>query len=327
MPYPTQIARIYVNPNGNISASGLYRSYLTQDMANDFPFWMHLRQNPRSVGQQFIAASAVNLEGVEKDLVYNVKSKFLNTAPVDEIDVLYRNKLPSNLNLLNASASGVRCVAAPSGCSPSGVSQIWVQEVSSLEEFYYNTVPTRVEVSSSGDFSYTVEEMSWSARPSGILDKDQKKYDVWKNKHDLSWCYSDGQFRKQDVETMEDYETYVIPSGYGAPIDICFKDGFLWWVGKDNSDYYLNLTSTKTQEPVAANLDMIASFDITGQFGGFEPSGILMDQQRTLWICDTNKNRLFELHPRYDYFTLDKVNRYVYFREDYRDSGVFISNT
>jgi hypothetical protein len=326
MNYPIQVARTYVNPYGNIAASGLYRSYLTQDLANDFPEWMHLRQNPRSVGQQFIAATAIHMEGIERDLEYNVKSKFLNTAPVDEIDILYRTRVPTNLNLLDASASGVRCVAAPSGCSPSGVSQIWVQDVTSLEDFYYNTVPTRLEVTSSGDFSSTIDGAAWNTSPSGILDKGQKKFDVWKNRHDLSWCYADGGFRKQDTETLEDYEVYALNVGYGTPLDMCFKDGYLWWIGKTGSNYYLNLTSTKTQEPIASTLDMVASFNITGEFDGLEPSGILMDQQRILRVCDTQKRRVFELNPRYDYFTLDKVNRYVYFREDYRNSGVFISN-
>jgi len=338
MTYPIQVARTYVNPYGNIAASGLYRSYLTQELANDFPFWMHLRQNPRSVGQQFLAASAIHLETVEKDLEYNIKSRFLNTAPVDEIDVIYRAKLPSNLSFLDASASGVRCIAAPYGCSPSGVDQIWVREVTSLEDFYYNLVPTRIEITASGDFTSTVDvdNKEWNIKPSGILDKSQKKFDVWKFTHNLSWCYSDNYFRKQDVETMEDYETYVLPSGYGTPatpsgygvpLDMYLRDGFLWWVGKINNNYYLSMTSTKTQEPPATYLDTIVSFDITGNFDGLEPSGIIVDKEKTLLICDTAKARIFELYPKYDYFILDKTNRYIYMREDYRDSGVFISNT
>jgi hypothetical protein len=327
MDYPTQVVSTYVNPQGDLAASGLYRSYVTQDMANDFPFWMHLRQNPRSVGQQFLAASAIHIEKMSKDLEYNVKSKFLNTSPVDEIDVLYRTKIPSNLDLLTISPSGVRCIAAPSGCSPSGVSQIWIKEVSSLEDFYYTVLPTRVEVAASGDFEGTIDTVEWHIKPSGILDKDTKKYDVWKNKHSITWCYADGYFRKQDIETMEDYEAYALNAGYGTPTDMLFKNGLLWWLGKDGSRYYLNITSTKTQEPVAINLDILVSFEITGNFDGLEPSGILMDQERTIFICDTNKTRIFEVYPRYDYFTLDKTNRYVYFREDYRNSGVFISNT
>jgi hypothetical protein len=46
-----------------------------------------------------------------------------------------------------------------------------------------------------------------------------------------------------------------------------------------------------------------------------------------MWVCDTNKTRVFEINPRYDYFTLDKTRRVVYFREEYASPGVFISNT
>jgi hypothetical protein len=327
MNYPVQCLRTYVNPYGNIAASGLYRSYLTQDIANNFPEWMHLRQNPRSIGQQLIGSVAVNLESIAKDVEYNIKSKFINTAPVDEIDVLYRVKVPSNLDLTNASASGVRCIAAPSGCSPSGVNQIWVQEVGPLEDFYYNVLPTRVEVNSSGDYVSQVESISWNTKPSGIIEYDTKKYDVWKMRHDITWCYSDGGFRKQDIETLEDYETYSVPDTYGIPLDMAYKDGQIWWVGKKNSDYWLNLTSTKTYEPKAVMLDLLSSFSISGIFDGLEPSGIIMDQENVIWICDTNKTRVFKVYPRYDYFTLDKINRYIYFREDYRNSGVFVSNT
>jgi hypothetical protein len=126
---------------------------------------------------------------------------------------------------------------------------------------------------------------------------------------------------------MEDYETYEVTSSYGTPLDMTYSDGMLWWVGKTGSNYYLNITSAMTQEPKAVALDMIASFNITGSFSGLEPSGILISDDNTVWLCDTQKTRVFETYPRYDYFITDKVNRYLYFREDYRNSGVFVSNT
>src|SRR5665213_1170193 len=88
MNFPTQVPLTYSNPQGNLVASGLYRSYLTQDIANDFPQWMRLRDNNNSTGQQFIASEAILLEWLESELEYNIRSKFLQTSPLDDIDVL-----------------------------------------------------------------------------------------------------------------------------------------------------------------------------------------------------------------------------------------------
>ena len=324
--YPYNVNRTYVNPEGNLAASGDYYSHVTQELANMFPKWMHLRDNKNSVGQQFLSPAAVSLHTLEDKMNDLFKSKFISTAPVDEIDVIYRTKIPSNVNLTNASASGVRCITAPSGIHPSGVGNIWVEEINTLEEFYYNVLPTRLNVVASGCYVSSIDDEEWHTKPSGVLDLFNKQVDVWKTKHDITWCYADGYFRKQDRETLEDYETYQLNSGYGTPLDIYYYKNILWWVGKDGSDYYFNLTNTKTKTPKEDELDLLASFDITDAFG-IEPSGILIDEEGIINICDTQKTRVFAVKPVYDYFILDKDNRYLYFREDYTDPGVFVSNT
>jgi len=327
MSYPIQVPRTYVNPNGNVIASGIYRSYITQDLANDFPAWMHLRQNPRSVGQQLISSVAVHLEKAEIDLEYNLKSKFLNTSPVDEVDVLYKINVPNSISLLDASASGVRCIAAPPGCSPSGVSQIYVQESSSLEDFYYNNIPTGLEVRSAIPYSSTIDGISWNTKPSGIVDMESKLFDVWKIKHDIAWCYADGFIRKQDLETMEDYEMYMWDSP-GALADMYFYKGMLWCIGSEASGCYLTIESTKTQQPPLNTLDKMATFNLTDAIEN--PTSIdkiIVGLDGTVWLADSSKTFAYEVKPRYDYFTMDKINRNIYFREDYRDSGVFVSNT
>jgi len=325
MSYPQQISRTYVNPEGNLAASGYYRSSTNQQLANMFPDWMHLRQNPNSVGQQFLSPFSVNLKRLENKLNESMKNQFITTANLDEVDILYRSRIPSNVDLTDASASGVRCIAAPSGCSPSGVDQIYMTEISSLEEFYYNVLPTRVEVLSSGDYSATVDGVAWNAKPSGVYDAEEKHVDVWGKTHDISWCYSDGRIRKQDVETMEDYESYASPAS-GVITDMEFYRGMLCSLSTLGSRSYLTFISTKTQMPNEADMDVMAEFDITSAFNA-QPSGIKIDDAGCFWVCDTNKVDMFEIAPRYDYFILDKDNRYVYLKEDYTDSGVFVSNT
>ena len=329
MNYPYQAPRTYVNPLGNVAASGYYRSSTTQQITNEMPPWMHMRENQRSIGQQFISPSALELKRIENTLNDTMKSKFIDTARLDEVDILYRVKLPSNLNLTNASASGVRCIAAPSGCSPSGVSQIWVQELSSLKDFYYDCLPTRIEIESSGNYVSSIEGESWHTVPSGVPDLEEKYIDVWGKEHQISWCFTDdvpvGHMRKQDVETMEDYEVYDRP-GVGIITDIAYYKGLLWCININGGNYSITLASSKTQIPAKTTLDTLSIYNITDGFD-IQPSGILIDTEGTLWICDTGKTRSFKVRPKYDYFIMDKDNRYIYLKEDYRNSGVFISNT
>jgi len=330
--FPIQCDREYANPGGNLSASGYYRSHVTQELSNMFPRWMHLRTNDRSRGQQFFSPLAIQLNELENKMDDSFKSKFITTAPVDEIDVLYRCKLPSNVDITDSSASGVRCITAPSGSSPSGVGQLWLEEVTELEAFYYHVLPTRLEVVSSGDYANQIGDIAFKVTPTGILDLNQKYVDSWKVEHDLTWAYASPLMRKQDRETMEDYEQYTMTSpvtGSGTLINMYFYDDMLWWIGHGDAGdtkYYLNISNPKTQIPTETTLDLLAVFDITSGFTEHQPSGIIIDEERTVWILDTQKRRVYGLKPRYDYWILDKENRYCYFREDYRDSGVFISN-
>jgi hypothetical protein len=78
--------------------------------------------------------------------------------------------------------------------------------------------------------------------------------------------------------------------------------------------------------PNELSMDVMAEFELTSAFKA-QPSGIKIDDAGAFWVCDTNKVDMFEIAPRYDYFILDKDNRYVYLKEDYTNSGVFISNT
>ncbi len=323
--FPWQIPRDYVNPSGNLSASGYYRSYVDQELANQFPQWMHIRENPISVGQQFMSPMAMFLDELEHKMDDSFKSKFITTAAVNEIDVLYKLKLPQSVDITDANASGVRCVAAPSGGAPSGVNQIWVEQINNLERFYYQVLPTRLEVVASSDYASSVDNIAWHATPSGVLDLHQKYTDFWKVEHDLTWAYDGNKMKKQDRETMGTYEEYVL-TGSGTLTDMYFYDNMLWWIGVEGNNYFLNITNPKTQQPQSQYLDLLAVFNMTDILL-HEPSKLIIDEERNIWISNTNESKIYKLNPRYDYFILDRDSRYIYMREDYINSGVFVSNT
>ena len=327
MSYPLQVPSVYINSQGDLVASGLYRSYLTQDIANDFPSWMSIRNCSTSVGQQFLASEAILMEWLQNDLEYNIRSKFLDTSPLDDIDVLYSCPVPSTINLLNADASGITCIAAPSGYSLISGGEFYVTEVGLLEDFYYNVLPTRMEITCSGAYVGEKNGTNFNIIPSGILDKQQKRYDRWKNVHNITWCASSGQILKQDAYTQETYEAYAW-NDTGNIVDLWYNNGYLWALAEDVDGSYVSLLSSKTQEPPAAELDYLARFD----FSVALPSGtllqnIMVDASGFMWVADNQQISVWGIAPRYDYFIFDPTTRAVYFREDYSDSGVFLSNT
>lgn len=323
--YPISCDRTYVNPDGNLAASGNYRHHVTQELANKFPSWMHLRSNDRSIGQQYLSPFGKSIGEVEDKMNDGFKAKFLSTTPTDDIDVLYRTPIPSNINLTDISASGVHCIASPSGYAIDSTKSFWMTELNDLEDFYYNSLPTRVEIIASGVYQDNINSEAWAVTPSGITDIDNKFVDIYGTSHDLTWAHDNGNFLKQDRESLETYASYA-SNGSGTLIDMKYNNRMLWWIGVDGSSYYLNINSARTYVPEHTTLDLLATFDITNLFTE-EPTGIIVDTAGNFWIKNDTSNTMYTLRPRYDYFLLDKNNGYIYFREDYQHSGVFISNT
>lgn len=323
-----QVANTFTNPHGNLLASGLYRSYITQELANDFPQWNDIRNVPTGPGQQWLASESILLEWVQNELEYNIRSKFLGTSPVEDIDVLFTVSVPSTIDLLNPSPSGVTCVAAPSGLALNGGSQFNVQQVDDLEEFYYNVLPTRIEIISTGTYQLSINGTTWNVIPSGILDKQSKLYDVWREQHYITWCAAGTQILKQDSITMETYETYTW-NDVGTVIDLWYDNGYLWCVGQEPSGVtYLSLLSSKTQVPPASGLDYLARYDWGNSlYTGEQIGNIMIDADGYMWALNQTQTLVYQLAPRYDYFILDPESRSMYFRENYSNSGVFVTNT
>ena len=344
MAYPEYYEIEYTNPSGNVAASGYFKSYVTQEMANAYPVWDAIRQDPNSVGQQYLSAFARIADRLRNDIRGALREKFIDLAPVDEIDVLTRMKIPSTISFLEN--PDVECWTAPSGVTPSGypfpsgatanpdtVNAIQLEEVSDLERFYYHVLPTRLKAY--GSESYSDERaasigVAFPVKASGVFDTTGKHIDVWKRQHDLAWSHEDGlttEFLKQDAITHETYET--IKSGAsGYPKGFCFYRNKLYWIGysPNPSGYFLNVSNPRPA-PAGEYLDSLCVFDISNLVpNGIPPSGIDVDEEGHIWILDENRENLYSLDFFYDYFLVDKENRYIYFREDYSDPGVFVKS-
>lgn len=343
MAYPAYFPSDYINASGNIEASGYYKHYLTQKLANMYPVWDHIRDNPNSVGQQYLSASSKTLGDINQKLSETLDERFISLAPVDEIDVLSRMKIPSTIPFLENQY--IECWTAPSGATPSGypfpedptadpdtVNSFQLSEISDLEEFYYFAIPTRIK-------AYNVEPYSderaisagieFPVKSSGIYDSETKHIDIWKREHDVRWAHAEGlssEFLKQDSLTMETYESYAAGAS-GYPKGFTFYRGKLYWIGNvpSSSGYFLNI-SNPHPSPVGEYLDTLGVYDISdlAPDGSAPPSGIAFDEEGHIWILDEDRTSLYALDAMHDYFLVDKENRYIYFREDYSDPGVFV---
>jgi hypothetical protein len=340
--YPQYYLAEYINPSGNIEASGFYRHYLNTKMANMYPSWHHIRENKDSVGQQFMSTFSRSIGILGEDISDCLNEKFISIAPVDEIDVLYRMKVPSTVSFLNNQF--IECWTAPSGSTPSGYpfpvpiganpdtfNSFKIDEKTDLEEFYYHSLPTRTR-------AYDVEQysderaldigVSFPVKPSGISDGISKHIDFWKKEHNVLWSHPNGNsavFLKQDSITMETYESYLT-GGSGYPRGFCFNNGKMMWIGhvESPSGHFLNV-SNPHPAPAGEYLDSLAIYNITELFeNSSPPSGIDIDQEGHIWILSEDRRDLYALDFVYDYFLVDKENRFIYFREDYSDPGVFV---
>ena len=342
MAYPEYFQIEYTNPSGNLAASGYYRSYITQKMANGYPIWDAIRQDRGSVGQQFLSPFSRISNDISDKLTNTLSEKFIGLAPIDEIDVIYRMKIPSSISFL--ANPDIECWTAPSGATPSGYpfpeltgsnpdtyNSFQVSEVNDLEDFYYNMLPTRLKSYNSEPYSdprATDIGVSFPVRPSGIYDITSKYVDVWKREHDLAWAHADEisyEFLKQDAVTAETHES-ILAGGSGYPKGFCFYRDKLYWIGhvQSPSGYFLNVSNPRPA-PAGEYLDSLAVFDISDVIpSGIPPSGIDIDGEGHIWILDEDRQSLYSLDFMYDYFLVEKEDRYIYFREDYSDPGVFV---
>ena len=258
------------------------------------------------------------------------------------MDILYRMKIPSTISFLDN--PNIECWTAPSGVTPSGYpfpavtgassdtyNSIGISEIGDLEEFYYDALPTRLKAYDSEPYSDERAEsigISFPVKPSGIADPFVKYVDSWKREHDITWAHDDidgEKFLKQDSLTLETYESFSVGASGNPKGFTLYKEKF-YWIGyqTDPSGYFLNISNSHPA-PAGEYADTLVVLDITDLISsGAPPSGVDIDEEGHIWILDEDRQDLYALDTIHDYFLVDKETRYVYFREDYSDPGVFI---
>jgi len=125
----------------------IHRSWLTQRIANRIPDWADGRQYKHSFFQQMLNPSASMLEELFKYAADGVRNSYLATANLDILDILYTVQLPSNFEFVrDPNSFESETYVAPVVLAKENGTDIVVEmtESNTIEDFYYNSVPTRV---------------------------------------------------------------------------------------------------------------------------------------------------------------------------------------
>lgn len=122
----------------------MHRSWVTQRTANRVPPWSDARLLPFSVMQQILNPMATAIEDLYQYAADGNKNRFLTTANLDLMDVAYILRLPNDFefgsykgNIQNSA------YVAPQAKTVIGGLDVWIEAVTTIEDFWYNSLPTR----------------------------------------------------------------------------------------------------------------------------------------------------------------------------------------
>ena len=125
------------------------KSRSTQELANGFPRWTKVRWDDQSVGKTFLNVIGKDVEKIRTELYRNFKNTFLSTSNVDEVDITYTFDLPNSFEFTvddSTQLSPVSVSPTVSGLIDGTWYEIDEATTGSLEEFWYESVPDRIEI-------------------------------------------------------------------------------------------------------------------------------------------------------------------------------------
>jgi len=127
------------------------KSPVSQNLANAYPLWSAIRNNEQSLGRQLINTISNALEDLDKQVENTGLNYFLNTANMEDMDIVFTMTLPGNyqFQLKNSNQQDFEFVSpVVSGCD---LNDNWHQIVlasgNNVESFWYDHAPSRIEVS------------------------------------------------------------------------------------------------------------------------------------------------------------------------------------
>lgn len=139
------------------------KSNVTRELVNAFPEWTRVRKDELSLGYQLLNAVAQPMERMEKELIRMRANYYLVTANLDEIDILYKVKLPASFTFEENNDDPTEPIPYPptvSGLLDGTYYEVQPAGDNDLASFWYDAIPDRYSIGLSIDGIDTDELLS-----------------------------------------------------------------------------------------------------------------------------------------------------------------------
>jgi hypothetical protein len=155
----------------------------TSELTNSFPQWAKIRDD-QSVGFSLFNVLGKQIEILDKELERIKRNQYLPTFNLDEIDLIYKVELPTNVsfsqdltNPLHPSYVNPTLQGFVVNTTVSGYVDVAIAEDNDIKSFWYDSLPNRVthEETASGEFillTLTGDEVTWSGELTHHLADD-----------------------------------------------------------------------------------------------------------------------------------------------------------
>ena len=301
----------------NLPASGLWYSYQTQAMANILPRWMEFRDNPESVGQQFLTPMGLDTSRMLGNIRLSHSNKYLMTADLSEPDLVHKVYI-SRDSTLDINDLSVQTV-----------SEQPIYEVDRVEDLFMS-LPTRVELTGQtappsdliyndvvNDPSYRIVE-KWE--PDGTTPYNEVR--------PILWNVESNAIQKIDgINTAEIYQNYPLAASASdydetsSLIDLAWMKEYLWVLAEASGQYTVSAVNRYTEMPDPGYLSVEANLALPSSSAA--PVAIDNDASGYLWI-KYDDDTFNQIKLCNDYYYVDRNTWIVYMPEPYSD-GLIIT--
>lgn len=317
---PNYISNPIFNPY-----QGFY-SPLTQELANQFGSWMDIRQHSSDPGQQFLNATAIQLQDWTRSYNSALDNFYLQTCDLNQADILTQVQMPTGVQLNPTAPSTI------TGDS----NNLFI--LTDINQFLYKVLPTRIGLLS----TQTATTITFANE----LEYDISYTDVNDIEYTIYYNASSGQLQKYYyVNTLpfgpnpaspeqQIIGTYTLTDINGNPIVGTYSGATLyqdWLYILFGSNLYLfdaripiqiNTTQNFIPNQEVTSISALAQVTLAESLAG--NNAIALDVENSyLWVQNGSSYYYYQIY--FDYALADYIQNNIFLREQY--SQVLVNNT